>query len=98
MDDQEVTVMKGFMMAWRSGLALLALLGELSGSACLHAADGARQAVRPSSGARSLQFQELEDPIEPLTPRQPRTVSEENRLDALAWFGTGRIRQHRGDF
>jgi len=46
---------------------------------------------------RSLQFQELEDPVEPLEPLRGRTVSDEARLDALASFARGRVLQDRGD-
>src|SRR5258708_39136413 len=46
---------------------------------------------------RSLQFQELEDPVEPLEPLRPRTVSDQARVDALASFGRGRVLHSRGD-
>lgn len=89
--------MKGFMMAWASGLALITILGQPLHPAALCAADTGRNAGDAKPAVRSLQFQELEDPVEFLVPKQPRTVSEEARMDALAWFATGRIRQHRGD-
>jgi tetratricopeptide (TPR) repeat protein len=44
-----------------------------------------------------IQFQELEDPITRLKPLKPRQVSDEVRLDALAWFAAGRLMQDRGD-
>ncbi len=89
--------MKGFMMAWLSRWALPTVIGQFLWVAGLCAADSGRESADPKPGVRSLQFQEFEDPVEVLVPRQPRTVSEEARMDALAWFATGRIRQHRGD-
>lgn len=90
--------MKGFMIAWVSGLALMAFFGQAAWLAPLSAFDTGPDPGQPRRPVRSLQFQEFEDPVEILVPRQPRAVSEEARLDALAWFATGRIRQHRGDF
>ncbi len=90
--------MKGFMMASVSGLALWVVFGPAAGSAGLAAFDGSRDAGQPRPAVRSYQFQEFEDPVETLVPKQPREASEEARIDALAWYATGQIRQHRGDF
>jgi tetratricopeptide (TPR) repeat protein len=91
--------MKGFMMQCRSGLTWLVAAGLiLTGRLPLSAADTGRGLDAPKPSARKLQFQELEDPVEELVPKQARTASEEDRQDALAWFATGRILQHRGNF
>ena len=52
---------------------------------------------KPSVVPGSIRGQDLEDVIEPLTPARPRTPAEQARVDALAWFGTGRVLQGRGD-
>lgn len=90
--------MNGFMIAGLSGLALVAGVFEPGALPPLAAAEPPAQeaAAKPAPG--SLQIQELEDPVEPLVPRQPRTSEESARVDALAWFATGRILQHRGKF
>src|SRR5579871_5648743 len=91
-------IMKGFMMMCVSGLALWVYFGQVASSSRLAAFDTSRDPAQPRQAVRSFQFQEFEDPVEMLVPRQPRTASEDERIDALAWFATGRIRQHRGDF
>src|SRR5262249_36705214 len=50
------------------------------------------------SSARKLQFQELEDPVEVLPRPEAGQEAGEARRDALAWFATGRILQHRQNF
>jgi tetratricopeptide (TPR) repeat protein len=88
--------MKGFMMRCRSGLTWLAVASLLvTGRSA--AADSGRAFEEPKPSARKLQFQELEDPLEVLVPKQPPTAADEARRDALAWFATGRILQHRGN-
>jgi tetratricopeptide (TPR) repeat protein len=53
----------------------------------------------PSSSApKGLQFQELEDPIEPLDPKEKRTKADEARVSAMAAFARGRILEEREDF
>ena len=39
----------------------------------------------------------LDDPPEPLVPNQPRTEAEQNRMEALSLFATGRMLQWRND-
>src|SRR5690606_29835893 len=39
-----------------------------------------------------------DDIIVPLQPRTPRTVSDKARVEALAWYGTGRLLEDRNDF
>jgi len=46
----------------------------------------------------SLQIQPWDDIIVPLQPRTPRTVSDKARVEALAWYGTGRLLEDRNDF
>jgi tetratricopeptide (TPR) repeat protein len=48
--------------------------------------------------ATGLQFQELEDPVEPLDPKRKRTPADEARLNSLAAFARGRILEEREDF
>jgi len=45
----------------------------------------------------SIPGQEGDDLVEPLVPAKPRTAAEQARVDALAWFGTARVLQGRGD-
>ena len=95
--------MKGFMIRGLSGLALVALaIMEFSTPRAAQAIDQKpvepKSAVQkpvdqkpgPPAARRSLQFQELEDPVEPLDPQRQRKVSDEKRLDALA-SSRGRI-------
>lgn len=52
----------------------------------------------PSPTSRQgLPGQEFEDSIEPLTPARSRTAAEQARVDALSWFGAGRVMQARGE-
>src|SRR5262245_37528478 len=46
---------------------------------------------------KTIPGQELQDATEPLKPVRPRSVSEEARMDALAWFASGQILQKRND-
>lgn len=45
----------------------------------------------------AIQFQEFDDPIEPLVPLKSRTAAEQARVEARAWFATGRILQQSQD-
>jgi tetratricopeptide (TPR) repeat protein len=92
----EVTIMKGFMIkfAW-GGMLTLAVMGPAAREL---AADDKAPESRSGDSPRGLQFQELEDPIQPLEPKEARTTEEAARVDALAWFGAGRVLQHRGNF
>jgi len=84
--------MKGFMM---TGLALVWLAaGQIATRVAIAQDD--RSNDRPAT-APGRQFQELEDPVEPLVPRDPRGKSDEARVDALALFARGRILQDRGN-
>ena len=47
---------------------------------------------------KPLQFQENEDPIQPLTPVKPRSAEEATRVTARAWYGTGRVLETKSDF
>jgi tetratricopeptide (TPR) repeat protein len=52
---------------------------------------------KPAVVPGSIRGQDLEDVIEPLAPARPRTPAEQARVEALAWFGTARVLQGRGD-
>jgi tetratricopeptide (TPR) repeat protein len=86
------------MIAGGRGRAFLAFAAALAVPVVLSAAEGARSDAKPAGSLRGLQFQEFEDPVEPLEPVHPRQASDEARIDSLAWFSTGRLLQHRGDF
>src|SRR5579872_3736073 len=88
--------MKGVMMPL-AALVLCLSLVESSVWGALRTADRGRDGER-APPPRSLQFQELEDPVEPLEPKVRRTDSDNARIDALAWFAAGRILQDRQDF
>lgn len=49
----------------------------------------------PPSGYR---LQETDDILQPLHPVQPRTAEMQNKVEALAWFATGRLLETRQDF
>lgn len=87
--------MKGFMIGFVSVLGFAAVVAcPVSRVATADENDS----PPPKAVPGSLQFQELEDPVEPLAPRQRLTAEETARVDALAWFATGRVLQHRGNF
>src|SRR4051812_34590741 len=90
--------MKGFMNRVTSGLACLLLVSFLLIAPPLPAADLDRETDRPPPTVKKFQFQELEDPVEVLVPKKAPEASEEARLDAMAWFASGRILQHRGNY
>jgi len=89
--------MKGVMIAGDRRLAFLAIAAGLALPVVVTAAEGGRPEGKPAR-LPALQFQELEDPVEPLEPVRGREAADEARIDALAWFSTGRLLQHRGDF
>lgn len=90
--------MKGFMMRWVSGMLLAMWTCQQAAPARLYADEKNRAGGANGGPARSVQFQEFEDPVEPLKAREPRPTSEDMRLDALAWFASGRILQDRHNF
>jgi tetratricopeptide (TPR) repeat protein len=47
---------------------------------------------------KNLPGQELDDPVEPLVPKKPRTAEEQNRLDAMAHYMTGQLLEQRSEF
>lgn len=88
-----------------AGTVLLAL-GLVSASVDSAPVDSARAADDPSdkpageapqAPGKALQFQEFDDPVLRLQPVKPRDAGEEARLEAMAWFGAGRVLQDRGD-
>jgi tetratricopeptide (TPR) repeat protein len=58
--------------------------------------DAPAEAPRP--GMRGLQLQPGDDLARPLDPVEPRTAVDQNRVDAMAWFMTGQLRERRNDF
>jgi tetratricopeptide (TPR) repeat protein len=46
----------------------------------------------------NLPRQPGDDVLRPLVPAKPRTAGEQSRLDALAWYMTGQLREQRNDF
>ncbi len=66
--------MKGFMMAWTSGLALSVFFWQAAWLAPLWALETGPDPGQPRRPVRSLQFQEFEDPVEILVPRVPRAA------------------------
>ncbi|MBI3861351.1 MAG: tetratricopeptide repeat protein [Planctomycetia bacterium] len=52
----------------------------------------------PPASAGRVQFQELEDPVEPFEPKRKRTKADEARLDSMAAFARGRILEEREDY
>jgi tetratricopeptide (TPR) repeat protein len=60
-------------------------------------ASKAAQAEKPA-GVKNLPGQELDDPVEPLVPKKPRTAEEQNRLDAMAHYMTGQLLEQRSEF
>lgn len=42
--------------------------------------------------------QELDEPLTPLEPAKSRTPAEQKKVDAAAWFASGRVLEERGDF
>ena len=53
---------------------------------------------QPASGDRELRLQESGESLRLFTPKTPRSAEEETRLDAMAWYLTGRLRHERGDY
>jgi tetratricopeptide (TPR) repeat protein len=45
----------------------------------------------------SFRLQESDDDVEPLKAKTGRTSAVQNRLQALSWFGTGRLHESRGE-
>lgn len=70
-----------WMATWGVGVLAVAMIGRT-----LSADEKPAQEVPPA-----IQFQEGEDPVERLTPTQPRTPEGANQVQARAWFATGRV-------
>lgn len=58
----------------------------------------AAPAETPAERAANARAQELDDPVEKLTPTKPRTPAEQSKLDAASWYMTGQLREGRNDF
>ncbi|WP_166828918.1 tetratricopeptide repeat protein [Thalassoroseus pseudoceratinae] len=52
----------------------------------------------PKANTRGFQLQPGDDELKPLVPKQARTAGVQSRLDAMAWFMTGELRERRNDF
>jgi len=88
------TIAAGLLLLWPLGALLQAAVPEEN------APGGESKASNSQStegAADELQFQELEDPVARLKPIKARGAADEARLDALAWFATGRMMQDRSD-
>lgn len=60
--------------------------------------DAAQESAAPERPAPlSVPQQYGDDVLEPLDPVRPRTEAESRRLEALAWYMTGKLRETRGD-
>ena len=77
------------------GTVLLAL-GVVSARAADDPSDKPAGEV-PQPTGKVLQFQEFDNPVQRLQPVKSRDAGEEARLEAMAWFGSGRVLQDRGD-
>jgi tetratricopeptide (TPR) repeat protein len=82
------------LVGWRLAATLGAGLGAMSAtwSGTLLAEEATQPAAPPA-----IQFQEGEDPVERLTPTQPRTAEAANQVQARAWFATGRVLEANND-
>lgn len=86
---------------FRLGLVVtIALLTVRSGQAQADSADKEESGTTPaaSSEPRGLQIQSLDDPALPLKPVKPRSAEEDARVNARAWYMTGRIHQQKQDY
>lgn len=71
-----------------AGAIALAVLGAVA------AAAPAASEQSPAPPTRGLQ---LDDPLEPLDPKRPRTEADLDRLHAAALFATGRVLEQKGE-
>lgn len=53
---------------------------------------------RPRRPVEGYRLQLLDEPLELFQPSKPRTKETQTRVDALAWFMTGQLRESRNDF
>jgi tetratricopeptide (TPR) repeat protein len=78
-------------------LAFLFHAGRTQAQAPAPATEEEAPAAPKRAKPGSLIGGELEDPVEPLEPLEPRTAADHARLDAMAWYGAGRVLQLRDD-
>lgn len=71
---------------------------ERSALAAVDTTDKVPEQTEPVRSADGYRLQDLDDPLQPLLPAKPRSVEDETRADALAWYMTGRFREQRNDF
>ncbi|MFO1022755.1 MAG: tetratricopeptide repeat protein [Planctomycetales bacterium] len=78
----------------RSGLLAILLLTAW-GAASTQAAPQATTPAPPPNQAKpkweGYQDQLLDEPLTPFKPLHPRTQEEQNRIEALAWYGVGNL-------
>lgn len=58
----------------------------------------AEQPAKPVAKTPALRLQIGDDVAEPIDPIRKRTEKDEQRLDAMGWFGLAQLRESRGDF
>ena len=87
------TIAAGLLLLWPLGAIVHAAVPEENAPGESKASNS-QGTERP---ADEIQFQELEDPVSRLKPIKARGAADEARLDALAWFATGRMMQDRSD-
>lgn len=44
-----------------------------------------------------FQLQDLDEPLTPFVPKNPRTVEEVKAVDSLSWLAVGQLHEHRSD-
>lgn len=79
-------------------LLVLAASASLA-TAALNSTQAAEEGdPKPDLSNNDYRLQLLDDPAPPLRPVEPRTEEDAARVDAMAWYMTGRLRQSRNEF
>lgn len=78
-------------------VSLVALLGWLLASAA-PAVDAPKHSAAAADKVKAPQALQIDDAPQPLTPKRPRTAAEQDRLEALALFAAGRMKEQEQDF
>ncbi|MAG94654.1 MAG: hypothetical protein CMJ48_13045 [Planctomycetaceae bacterium] len=81
----------------RSRVCILAVLLSASVGLGSGATSVAAAPEEPESPAVQI-LDQLGTPLERFQPREPRSEDEDARIDAAAWYMTGRLREARNDF
>ena len=77
--------------------AVVALLGVVLCGLCLTTPVPADEASKPAGKSTDFRQQIADDVNRPLDPLQKRAPKAKSRLDAMAWFMTGKLQQSRND-